>query len=700
MSQLNIRVGASIDRSMQVAFRPLIESAKRAKSAIEAESKKAGRAISTETKKGVDEAERKFRELEHEVMTGLPKAMNAGSAAVKKFAAETKSSFDSTKKSFNDLAREAEGALAKIERSQKRVAGMSLGAKLGAVAGKAYDWAGGNDGAKAGLSRGGRMALGVGKAAAGKAFQLAKALGSSAGMDFDVESVFKKNVDLETTATQLSASGYNPNDKHNSRRVDPSVLMREALQLGSETGTDANTALEGLGKFVAKTGDLARGREIMKDLSVLAKATGTSLEDMTDAAGDVASALPDSATKGKEILTVMRAVAGGGKLGAIEMKDFASQMAKVAANAGAFNGKASDNMITLAAMAQESRQRGGSSSATQAATSVASFVSMLKTPKRAEEFEKATHTKVFDQKTGKLRDPQAIIKEALQAVGTDPLKLKTIFANVQGARAMEGFATLFREKGGGKAGLDAVDDEFKRLKEAAMAQAEIDESFARAMKTSASQAEVFNNAIRLSAAEVQTSLMPAIMQLAPQVVAATRSFAGVISWLTGDKQLEVISGQAETDTKNVKKSIETQLKGGNQVSEVTVDDARVASNEAFEALSRAKAELATSKDNANAAKVGGWGEASDLLTGSLLGWTPNTDKAEETAADVKTKQENVAKMEQLYAEASATNKELLSKIKDGTIQVKVMNPEDLNPQGPNPIDNSGRTPPPGPRPRK
>jgi len=148
--------------------------------------------------------------------------------------------------------------------------------------------------------------------------------------------------------------------------------MSQALQVGGETGTDANAALEGLSKFVGKTGDLKLGRELMKDLAVYAKATGTELDDMTDAAADVATALPEAADKNKQVLAVMRAIAGQGKLGAVEVKDLASQMAKLAANAGQFEGSAADNIITLGAMAQESRQRGGSASASQATQSVAS----------------------------------------------------------------------------------------------------------------------------------------------------------------------------------------------------------------------------------------------------------------------------------------------------------------------------------------
>src|SRR4051794_17002688 len=100
MAQLNIRVGASVDRNLQVAFEPLIQGAKRAKAAIEAESKKSGQAITTGVKKGTKDAETAMRELEASISKGMGSAMYKAGTAAKDFGKEAKKSFDQTKRSF------------------------------------------------------------------------------------------------------------------------------------------------------------------------------------------------------------------------------------------------------------------------------------------------------------------------------------------------------------------------------------------------------------------------------------------------------------------------------------------------------------------------------------------------------------------------------------------------------------------------
>ena len=693
MAQLNLRVGASVDRNLGVAFRPLVEGAKKAKAAIEAESKAGARAISRETKKGVDEAEKKFRELEAEVMTGMPRAMNAGTAAVKAFAKETSQNFNAVKRNFNDLAKEAEAAMRRIDREAKKNAGQSL-------FGRAFEAAGGGAGVRAGLSRSGRAALGVTKAAAGAAFSLASSVARGAGVETDMAALFRKNTDLETLANQVSNSGYIVGDKRNNTRVDPRTLMEQALKIGADTGTDANTALEGLSKFVSKTGDLATGRELMRDLAVYAKATGTSLEDMTDAAGDVASALPEGADKGKQILSVMRAVAGQGKLGAVEMKDLASQMAKIAAQAGQFQGDAADNIITLGAMAQESRQRGGSASAREATQSISSWVGMLKTPKRAKEFEKATGAKVFDEKTGMLRDSRTIIKEALSAVGMDPIKLKTVFQNQQGSRAMEGFATIYRQAGGGKAGLDAVDAEFDRLRNAMLSEAEIRESFNRQMKTGQSQAEQFNNQMRMVALEMQQALYPALIALAPAAVEAAKEFTKVITWLTGDKTTSKIVGKATEDVDAAIGSSRVQLKGG-KISEAQLAQNQIAEKEAFEAKNRTAAELDIAKKSRMSGTMRSVNKAFDYTPlGAITAWLGGgsygaglgTAMNEKEDQDIRAKQLEADKAAKLYQDMSVTNKGILDAINQGLV-VKVSNINELRDGAPG-NNGNGRTPSP------
>lgn len=696
MPSINIKVGASVDRNLGVAYRPLIEGAKRAAAQVDAEQKKAARAVEREHKRAAQEEARAYAAAAKEIerwakeqaktaaaekraeVAAFEKAERAKTAAVAK---EAKARAQEEAKAAREAAKEK----AKLDATNRRLRQQNDMRLL--KEGKERDKE-----VSSLIHGGARGLVGVTKAAAGGAAAIAGSVARSYGVNLDVGEAFKKNADLETLATNVSNSGYMAGDKRNGRRVASRELMEDALKAGAATGTDANVVLEGLSKFTALTGDLQTGRDVMKDLLVLSKATGSSFDDMAAAAGNVAANLEDGPKKTEQIGAVMRVIAGQGKLGAVEIKDLAAQMAKLASNATSFEGNVADNIAVLGALAQESRAKGGSASATQAATSVASFVGMLKTPARAKEFEKATGSKVYNEKTGLLRDPQTIVKEALASVGTDPMKWKKIFQNMQGARAIEGFASVFRAAGGGKAGLKAVDEEFDRLRKASLSQAEIQESFSRAMRTGQSQAEIFNNQVRLSAMQMQNAMLPALMAMAPAVVSATKELANFTTFLFGDKRGEQMSKDAQTHVGQSIDTLRTQLaskneKGQRMVSEASVMESQNAEREAREAAGRSAGELSAAKGSRYGSFARGALTAIDYLPfgylaakigghGGGLGHGLGEAALQTEEQDIKAKQLRAEQDAQALAQIQSANQELNTMIKNGIV-VTVKNVEEL-----------------------
>ena len=687
MASLNLRVGASVDRNLQVAFRPLVEGAKRAAAAIEAENKKAARAIERDTKvattneaKAYAAAARDIEKWQKEAAKTAAKAkrdeLRDFERAEREKTAIAKRESKERARSEAKQARENESAMRTVRREVRGVGGRLGGAMVG-----------------------------VARAGVGAAMGITSTLARSAGVDLDAGTILKKNLDLEAQALKLSNQAYQVGDKMNGQRVEARTLMNEALATAAATGTDGNDALTGLTKFVDTTGDLSTARAAFKDLSVLSKATGTNLEDMLQAAGQVSVALGEMPNKGEAINKVMRSFAGQGKLGAVEIKDLAVQMAKITASAGGFGGDRANTMATLGALAQESRASGGSTSAAGAATSVASFVSMLTTKRRAEEFERATGAKTFDVKTGMLRDPQKIIQEALAKVGMDPIKMKTIFANQQGARAMMGFANIYKQAGGGAAGAAAVDAEFARLKNAAISEAEIMESFNRAMKGSQSQAEVFNAQIRMSAMQMQDALMPALLSMAPAVVGVTKGLASFTTFLLGDKRVETTADATKSDVYAAITATNKMTAGG-KISEAQLEANRIAEVKARES----KGATASEYDQA---KKGGYSKFSQgmlkgfdyTIPGALIGWMSGvkggaggigsglgTAIAETDQQDIAAKKLRAENMDKAFADISKANKEVATAL-NGQILVKVANLDELRNSVPG-VSPAGRQPSP------
>lgn len=673
MSQLTIKVGSSVDRSLSVAFKPLVDAAARARAAIEAESKKSSRAIATETKKGVSEAEKRFRDLEKEVM-GLPTVMNAGSKAVQKFGKDAATSFSSTRRQFADLAREAEQAMRRIEKF-KPPTRQGFGSA-------AFNLAGGTSAFGAGVSRGIGVVGAIGRAGIRAALNVGRDLAHGAGVETDVGTIFKKNVDLESAAQKISNSGLMVGDKRNNVRVDKATLVREALDVGEKTGMDANTALEGLEKFTSKTGDLATGRQILEQMATYAKATGSSLEDMMDAAGDINGQLDGVEDKGKAISNLMKAFAGQGKLGAVEIRNLASQMAKIATTAGRFEG-GQGTVIQMGVLAQMARQRGTASSATQAATSVGAFGNIFSKGKRLDAFQSMGVNVAGEG--GKIRSPKELIIDAIKAAESHggmsqfDRNMGKMFMDVSARRTTLGFEQIYKEAGGGEKGADAVREAFEKLEKSAIADSEIMESFQRQMKTSGSQAEVFNNQMRKIAMQVQSDLTPAMISLAQAVVPAAKELANWVTFLTGDKQAKNIKDTAENDAADIRDSLKKTVPGG-KVSDAQVDQLRVATNEAFESKNRAAAEADVARksyeEKKNSGKYGLWERMNSPGANWIAdAWNGNLS-GEKDKADAEQKEKAAAEAEKLYNEMKATNDDIKRKLND-KILVRVENIDEL-----------------------
>lgn len=585
MAELRIRVGAYVDRSFEAVLTQIEAATKRSQAKVTQGTAASTALVVRQTRtqgaamsKSYQDAEARFAALAASI-SGKSTAMLApGTAAVQRFGSESKKNFDLAMRGFQAAGRSAEDNFRRIGKAQRDLA---IAEKVHPLFRERQL----SPGAQS-VVRGVRTGFGAARQAAGFAAGIARDVAAGAGVDFSLSSMVAKNVDLETRATDLSNAGFMPGaEGANGRRVSPRELMKQARDLGNRTGFSSSSVIEGLQGFVGKTGDLETGRAVLEDLAKLSRATGTNFEDMVNAAGDVSTTLGDIPNKGEAVAGVMRSIAGQGKLGAVEIKDLAVQMAKIAAAAGQFEGDPKENVALLGAFAQESRQRGGSASATQAATSVGAMLSTFKTPARVAAF-KANGIDVTTS-SGMVRNPKELVIEALRAQGMDPVKFKSMFANVAGARAVEGFATIYRQAGGGQAGEDAVRAEFARLEQAAMGAGEILESFNASLRTTEAQANIFNNKMQETAGEMQSALLPALIALSPAIIEVTKGISGWVAKFFGSDKVEneKDAGGAALTGMNLARDLERQLRSGS-VNEDALEKGRSSLDEMKKARAR------------------------------------------------------------------------------------------------------------------
>lgn len=358
---------------------------------------------------------------------------------------------------------------------------------------------------------------------------LAGSLMSESDVEFGLGRAIRGRADLEKRAIDLSNSGYQENGKGiQTQRIDPRTLMKEASAVGMASALDPSQAVEGMAGFTKVTGDLATARALLPDISKFARATGTDLAQAVAAAGEMGKAMGDAATNEEEarqkaaaIMQVMKGVAGQGKLGSIEMSDWAKGGARYAAAAQQFEGNAGANMLKVGMLGQEARGGGGAWNPATAAAAVSGLVTTFTTPSRKKAFDSMGIS--LKGEGGKLRDPVAIISEAIDKTGGDINKLQPMFANVVGARAMRGLSNKYLEGSGGRTdeaskakGRAKMQEEIDLLtKGAVMTDKDIDASNAASMNSLEAKAQIFQQRLDQIAGDMADKLIPAMLKFAP-----------------------------------------------------------------------------------------------------------------------------------------------------------------------------------------
>ena len=373
------------------------------------------------------------------------------------------------------------------------------------------------------------------RGAASAAMHTAGAFAQGAGANFDLGSYVDKVVKLEQRSIDIANSGYIPGGAGAAGKLqDPGTITKELRGAATAAKLDSNDVGAGVHQYVKRTGDLDTARQILPELAVFAKATSTSFEATAGTAAEVANALGDIPDKGKAVMTVLRGLAGQGKVGGIEFSDLAKQFGKVSSAASKFVGsgategeRRADSILKLGAIAQLSRLEGGSYNASTALTSVQGFAKTLTTSARLKEFHKQG---ISVMENGMIRNPLAVIEESLKQTKGDPEKLNKLFMGATGQRAVQGFATEYNRAGGATnhaAGMAAVNTKYGDIFNAALKPEDIKKQFDLVAGGKGAKAQDFNNQLESVVASLSDRVLPAMEKLAPRALELAEALAKV-----------------------------------------------------------------------------------------------------------------------------------------------------------------------------
>jgi len=204
-------------------------------------------------------------------------------------------------------------------------------------------------------------------------------------------------------------------------------------------GVAAADIAEGAAGFVAKTGRLDLARRFSPTFATVASATGAKVEDISNAAADIFQKF--DVTSLEEMREALAALAFQGKSGAFELRDAASQFARVGAAASRFGvHKGVEGLKILGGLTQIARSATGSPE--QAATATeAMFRQLIKKSAKLS----AVGADVFEKgSTSKTRDVRDILVDAIAKNKGSLPALQKIF-DEEGIRAVSPLISTFNE---------------------------------------------------------------------------------------------------------------------------------------------------------------------------------------------------------------------------------------------------------------
>lgn len=373
------------------------------------------------------------------------------------------------------------------------------------------------------------------------AFGMASRIGGDimrgAGVDMSISGSVARSVDTQALATQLSSQGYMKGQAGpNGIRVSAATLEDEARKNAASVAGDPQQMLRAQTKFVDITGNLADARAAMPDIGKLSVATGTDPEKMAEAWANVSRHMGDIPDKAEKVRGLMQLIAGQGRVGSIEIKDEAKDLGKIAAMADKYGGNRAASIGKLTTLAQLGKAEGGSASSAQAATSIVSFTNTFSSAPRLKAMFAAglKEADIFNMTgTGKnavrtsIKDPFEIIKKTLSVTGGDITKFGGVFKSVMSQRATNALTSAYNSGGGhNMAAVDAKISEFG--KESALTDDQVKENVAEYKNTDKAKAQEFQNALDAIISQSKNELAPALTSLQKPALEAAQGLAWLV----------------------------------------------------------------------------------------------------------------------------------------------------------------------------
>lgn len=373
-----------------------------------------------------------------------------------------------------------------------------------------------------GLSRVGQSAMGVGKAALAV---------TGIGGGAVISSRLGSAISLERQQRELAVAG--------SGQMSLGDIRSKIKSTSIATGASQEDVTQGLREYVSATGNLGEASQAIQSFATIAQAAGASVSDVSKAGAYLTKSMGISA---KELPEALSKLYFQGKKGAFELKDIASAIPALGAQASTLGLSGMSGMTTLGGLAQIAQT--GTGNAAEAQTALQSLFKQLVAKagdvqtgkafgKRVEVFEGGDPTK-------NMKDIRGVLANIIAASRGDVTKLNE-FADIRGSKALNPLVGAYKAAADATKGTDAQKIEagrqavLKMIQDNADAQgtyADVQKDASTVMESFSSKLEVLNTKLTdIAGSQLMPALEklgPPIEKLIPYIAKATDVFASLL----------------------------------------------------------------------------------------------------------------------------------------------------------------------------
>lgn len=376
----------------------------------------------------------------------------------------------------------------------------------------------GAQGVMAGASRIGGIAANM----AGTAAQL--------GGGFSISGALAERGNLERSANLLANAAYIPGVEGSDKRQDPKAIIRAAQAASIETGMDASDLVGAVQSYVAKSADFKGGMANMKFFGTLAKATGSDVQDVANAAGilRVQNKDLDEKTMKQMLLDVIMQ----GKQGSVEFSDLATSAGRITRTSTSYVGDQAENQRRLLGLSQIGMGTAGS---VQEGATVLANLSGDAGKHRADIERKIGK---FTNEKGQITDaPETFLARVMKATGGNISAIRDMGFGERSVKMFQALSPTFNKaekdalaRGASKtsarqAGADAILKEMHQITDATYTEKALKEDHSAIMS---GDMERFEASIRELKMRVGDELLPEFVKLIPVIRDLTPTFVSVL----------------------------------------------------------------------------------------------------------------------------------------------------------------------------